>query len=514
MYRKKKRRSSPAAGILITLVLVVAQALLLGLTYLTQLVPLKFLLCGGLILLLCDAIVLVLTINLRREILAAIGIVLALILFAGTCFGIYYVYTGSNTLKAVTSTQVELAEVGVYVSTDSAFQNLNEASDCVFGILTTLDRNNTNETIAQLQSELSTSIKIREFDTVTALADALLKDGEIGAIILNSGYLDLFEDLEGYEDVPSRLREIHTVQVETEITLSQNEGESGSENAYGAAGDQVIDGQEYTSLAVETEGEVFTMYISGIDSRSGLIARSRNDVNIIATVNTATHQILLVNTPRDYFVPLSISGGVCDKLTHAGIYGIDVSMDTMSMLYETSIDYYFRVNFTGFEDIIDALGGITVHSDYSFSSSDGNYSFSAGDNTLYGAAALAFARERHAFSDGDNQRGKNQMAVIKAVINKAISPSLLTGYTSIMESVSGSFETSMPYDVIAGLVQDQLDSGEGWNIVTYSVTGTGDSAQPYSLSTTAYVMVPDYSTVDHAIELMDQVKSGATLTQE
>ena len=252
------------------------------------------------------------------------------------------------------------------------------------------------------------------------------------------------------------------------------------------------------------------MYISGIDTRGGVSAKSRSDVNILATVNVDTHQVLLVSTPRDYYVPLPISNGQPDKLTHAGIYGVDVSMGTLEMLYGVPIDYYFRVNFSGFEKIIDALGGITVYSEYEFTTAAG-YHFNVGDNTMNGEQALSFARERYSFSSGDRQRGKNQMAVIKAVINKAMSPAILSNYTELMESISGNFETSMPYDVIADLVREQLDKGGSWNVVTYSVDGTGDSRKPYSLSTNAYVMIPDQSTVDAAIEKINQVRSGETL---
>ena len=158
---------------------------------------------------------------------------------------------------------------------------------------------------------------------------------------------------------------------------------------------------------------------------------------------------------------------------------------------------------------MDALGGITVDSEYNFSF--GGYSFQKGENHLNGAQALAFSRNRKSFGSGDRQRGKNQMAVIKAVIEKAMSPSLLKNYTGIMESVSGSFETSMPYDKIAEVVRDQLDKGGSWNIVSYSVTGSDASKKPYSLSTNAYVMIPDQSTVDTAIAKIQQVKNGEIL---
>ena len=141
----------------------------------------------------------------------------------------------------------------------------------------------------------------------------------------------------------------------------------------------------------------------------------------------------------------------------------------------------------------------------------GEFYFREGENHIYGEAALAFARERKAFSEGDRKRGENQMKVIKAVIEKAMSPTLLTNYASIMDSVSGSFETSMPYDVIADLVRDMLDKGGSWNVVSCSVDGSDGNKIPYSMSTSAYVMIPDQSTVDAAIAKIQQVKNGEIL---
>ncbi len=188
-------------------------------------------------------------------------------------------------------------------------------------------------------------------------------------------------------------------------------------------------------------------------------------------------------------------------------------METLEMLYDIEVDYYFRVNFEGFEDIVDALGGITVYSDYTFTSTHGGYSFVAGYNDMNGAEALSFVRERYAFSEGDRQRGKNQMAVIKAIINKAISPDILRNYSSLMSAVSDSFETSIPYDLIASLVNDQLSNGGSWDVVTYSVDGTGDYQVPYSMSTSAWVMIPDEDTVDTAKELLTQIYADQIVTE-
>lgn len=184
-------------------------------------------------------------------------------------------------------------------------------------------------------------------------------------------------------------------------------------------------------------------------------------------------------------------------------------MDTLGMLYDIPVKKYFRVNFAGFVKIIDALGGIEVNSDYDFTT--GGYTFTKGSNYVDGEAALAFARERHAFAEGDRQRGKNQMEVIKGVIQKAMSPELLSNYTNMLSAVEGCFETNFSYDKIAELVRDQLADGGSWNIVSYSVDGTGDSRKPYSMSAYAYVMVPDQKTVDKAKELMQQVVDGEVI---
>ena len=255
--------------------------------------------------------------------------------------------------------------------------------------------------------------------------------------------------------------------------------------------------------------------MSGIDTNGDITEQGRSDVNIVAVVNPTSHQVLLITTPRDYYVPIpGVSGGQDDKLTHAGIYGINVCMDTLNMLYDTDINYYFRLNFAGFVQIIDALGGITVDSDYDFTTQNSSgYHFTKGPNQVNGDQALAFCRERYAFSAGDRQRGKDQMKVIQGVINKATSPDILKNYLSLLDSLSGCFETNIPYDVITSLVKQQLDEGGSWQVLSYSVDGTGDTQKPYSMSQKAYVMVPDQTTVDKAKTLMQKVRQGFMLSE-
>ena len=268
------------------------------------------------------------------------------------------------------------------------------------------------------------------------------------------------------------------------------------------------------SADVEVKDETFSVYISGIDVFGAIETNSRSDVNIIAVVNPTSHQILLITTPRDYYVPLTIYGGVRDKLTHAGIYGVDVSRGTLENLYNTEIPYYLRMNFSGFINIIDALGGVDVYSPESFTGLHGG-TYQEGYNHLNGEEALSFARERYSFASGDRQRGKNQMEVIRAMIDKCQTSSLLLNYQEVMQSLAGSFQTNLEQDRIAQLVSAQIFEKSEWNVVTYSVDGTGSSRTTYSMpNQRAYVMIPNESTVDHAKELLRQVKDGETLVQE
>lgn len=481
--RRKKIRV-PGLVITITLLLVVLEFIVLLAT--TKLLPTYMLMAVGLALLTVVLIVCLLTGDLRRKAIFTIGAVIAIFMLAGLVIGNLYIFKTYNTLTKISGVNTKTSQIGVYVRMDDPAETIMDAKDYTFGTLSDLDIENTAGAVQQINAEVGSQIEVKEIAGVMQLVDGLLDD-ECDAIILNHAYVPVLEEMEGYEDISSKIREIDLRDVDTVIEESVNTD----------------------SVPKVTNENVMQIYISGIDTRGSAIINTRSDVNIIATINTETRQVLLVSTPRDYFVPLSISGGIPDKLTHAGIYGVDVSMDTLGMLYDIEIDNYFRVNFAGFVNIIDALGGVNVHSDYTFST--GTYSFTEGDNFVYGEEALAFARERHAFAEGDRQRGKNQMAVITAVINKAMSPELLSSYTSVLSAVEGSFETNISYDKIAELVRDQLANGGSWNIVSYSVDGSGDTRQPYSMSAYAYVMVPDQATVDKAKVLMQQVIDGEVI---
>lgn len=251
----------------------------------------------------------------------------------------------------------------------------------------------------------------------------------------------------------------------------------------------------------------FNVYISGIDTSGNISNVSRSDANILATVNTETHEVLLTSIPRDYYVTLH-SYGAKDKLTHSGIYGINETIKTAEDILDTDINYYVRVNFTTVIKLVDKLGGIDVYSEYDFTSNAAKaFHYNKGYNHLNGEEALAFSRERYAFNSGDNQRVKNQQAVIEAVIKKVLnSTTLLTKYTDILEALKGSFQTNIAQDDISKLVKEQINNMSSWSVKTNSLTGTGASLSTYSMgSTPLYVMVPSSTSVNDAKDKIDKV---------
>ncbi len=413
-----------------------------------------------------------------------IGVVIAALMCAALAYAGGKVGKLTDTLENITDAKEETTKVGVYVLTDDPAQSIQDASAYRFGILSQINRDDTDNAVAQIEEELAENISLVEYDGTTELADALTS-GDCRAIVMGEDFVGMIAESEGYENFESEIREIASYEWKTAVKKTSSD------------------------KTLANEDGVFTMFISGIDTYGDVSTKSRSDVNIIAVVNANTHQVLLVSTPRDYFVPLSISGGVKDKLTHAGIYGIDVSKDTLGMLYDIDMDYYFRVNFSGFEDLINALGGVTVQSDYDFSV--GSYHYVKGTNNLNAEQALAFARERHSFAEGDRQRGKDQMEVIKGVIQKLQTPAVLQNFNELMKGLEGSFQTDMPYDALSNLVKDQLSDGGSWNVKSYSVDGSGAMSSTYSMSQKLYVMIPDQSTVDQAKTMIQQVIDGETL---
>ena len=391
------------------------------------------------------------------------AIVLSLVFSIFMFFGVFYMVRLSSTLDTITSENTEQIDtVVVAVLANDEAQTLADAADYTFGISMTDGEEKTRKAVDFVTGEVGRTITVDKYDSPMDQANALVR-GQVRAIIYNKAYTSTLE--EGITEYSDKIRILYSFDLTSEAKqLAQKEAN--------------VD-------------EPFTVYISGIDADGPITTTSRSDVNVLVTVNPHTHQVLLTSTPRDYYVTLpGITGEKRDKLTHAGIYGVETSIETLENLYDIDVDYYVRVNFTSAVLIIDALGGVDVYVEAPF----GN--FRQGVNHMDGYSALIFSRERYSYATGDNQRGRNQQAVIAGIIDKLTSTEILLHADELMDVMSYYMQTSMPRSDISKLVSRQLQEGIKWDIQMQSATGTGDSQTTYSMGDTAlYVMWPDEESV-------------------
>ncbi|MEG0094198.1 MAG: LCP family protein [Erysipelotrichaceae bacterium] len=393
-----------------------------------------------------------------------------------------YVFKYGSTIGSISGADTQTSEISVIVLKDDVAKDLKDIKNKTFGIQKIIDKDNTNYALNKIKEETGTKVKTADYSSYKSQVQGLY-DKEVRAIVLNEFARKTIE--EDRADFSKETKVLKTFKRSVKV--------------------------KKTSKDVNVTKDPFTIFISGIDTYGPVSTVSRSDVNMVMTVNPKTKQILLTSIPRDFYVPFTCLNGTKDKLTHAGIYGVECSMGTVGKLLETEINYYGRVNFSSLVTIINALDGVTVNNPVAFS--DGTYNFAAGDIYLNGEQALAFSRDRYHQEGGDRGRGKNQMRVITGIINKAISSKIITNYSSIMSAVAGSFETSMSSGDVNRLVQMQLDDMAGWNITQISVDGTGGTDFAYSLGDYAYVMYPTQATVDNAKRMIDQVENGETPTE-
>lgn len=405
-----------------------------------------------------------------------------LLIVSGILF--YYFSIMKQTLNQVTTPEEVKSVFSVYVLKEDPAQTLADTAGYRYGISANAsDQDESEQALHSLKEQLGISPELLEYEDLFALVDGLKKQ-ECRAIVLNEAYLISIAEAQGYEWVEDGLRKITSIEVKQ---TGQTEEEPS---------------------APEQLPETFLIYISGIDTFGGVGTRSRSDVNILAVVNTSTKQILLLSTPRDYYVDFSATKGQKDKLTHAGIYGVESSVDALERLYDVDINYYLRINFTGFIEIIDALGGVDVYSEYDFTV-ENIREYHKGYNHLTGLEALAFARERYSFPNGDYQRAKNQMEVIRAVIDKCASPAILQQFRTVMNAIAGSFETNMPENQITSLITRQLTENSQWETSMYTATGANAYRPTYSMpGRDLYVILPDPNSVQEAKQKIAQIVSS------
>ncbi|HEL2252066.1 TPA: LCP family protein [Streptococcus suis] len=304
-------------------------------------------------------------------------------------------------------------------------------------------------------------------------------NGESQAMVFNGVFTNILENEDS--DFSSKVRKIYSFKVT-----------------------QTVD-----TATKQVSGDSFNIYISGIDTYGPISSVSRSDVNIIMTVNRATHKILLTTTPRDSYVAIADGGqNQYDKLTHAGIYGVNASVHTLENLYGIDISNYIRLNFTSFLQLIDLVGGIDVENTQEFTS--GGYNFPVGTVHLDAEQALIFVRERYSLANGDDDRGKNQEKVIAALIKKLSSPENLRNYQAILNSLEDSIQTDISIETIIGLVNTQLESGTQFTVESQALVGNGRTDLPsYAMpDSQLYMMEINQDSLEQAKASIQSVLDG------
>ena len=371
-------------------------------------------------------------------------------------------------------------EMKVVVPANSSISDVSELTNVQAP--TSADESNINALIANIKSEKGVELTVDPVDSYQSAYENLI-NGSSQAMVLNSSYSSLLEL--SYNDYESNLKTIYTYKIKKAIE----------------------------DTAKTTDKNVFNIYISGIDTSGAVSTVSRSDVNLILTVNMNTHKILMTTTPRDSYVRIPDGGAdQYDKLTHAGIYGIETSVKTLENIYDIPINYYARLNFTSFVKLINALGGVTVYNDQAFTSLHGNYNFGVGNiNLTSGEEALGFVRERYSLEHGDYDRGNNQLKVIQAIVEKLTSFQSVSNYSDVISTLQDSIQTNMPLNTMMSLVNEQLDSGKTFIFSSQEVTGTGSTGQltSYAMPNASLYMIQlDDASVAKASQAIKNVMEG------
>lgn len=464
------------------IVMVLAAGYLLWSLYRFHILPLKYYIpILIVILLIIGAVIYCILGKKANRITRIMGCVLSIVLCVCMLFvNIKVINKALETVKAVSNGDIKTTEISVLVKKDSSYKDIKDLDGKQFGILKTIDRENTDFMLNRLSSQFTNEISKIEYKEFKDELQGLL-EGNTDAIIMNEGMRDAFNIIDGSFEKETRVI----------FTLDRKE---------------VLKNLKANNITKDP----FIVYISGIDTNGSISKTSRSDVNMLVAVNPKKKELLLVFIPRDYYVPLQCPNGSCetgamDKLTHAGLYGVETSQATLSKLFDIKINYNVRLNFDTLTTMVDALGGIDIYSDQDVELLHGKgCNIKKGTQHVDGRCALGFARERYAYESGDRHRGENQQQVIEAMLKKFTKSNVIKNYESIMNAVQGMFQTNMTTDEITALIQMQIDDMATWKVTSISADGTGDMLPTYSFgSQPLYVMHPENKTIRNIIMLLN-----------
>ena len=482
------KKFSKVLSILLSVVLVVSSFYLLYQVIRLNVLPSKFLFPLTIGVVVLDAIFILLLIYFSKNVVSKIiCVVLTLLVCAASCFGGYYISKTKSALSNITNVAKHAKNtVSVIVKESSSIKNKSQLNGVSVGSLR-LNEQGSKKVLKELSSE-GIVLNQTEYDSMTTLLEAFY-NGEVDSIIINESSRSQILDMEAYSNFDSNTRVVY----QTSYKVKNNDSA--------------------TSVS-DITSKPFNVLISGSDTRGGFDENGRSDVIMIATVNPKTHTILLTSVPRDFYVTTACDAGdgcmqgALDKITHTGIHGTNTTKRTVEQLLGIEINYTFKVGFDTVTELVDVLGGVDVYVEPGYATTTSEFSVHEGVNHLNAQQALAFARERYSYTEGDRQRTKNQQQVLMGIVKEATKPSVITNYAAIMDTMANTFSTTMSNAEITDLIKYQLNNNPTWKMEQYMVDGTGDTLMCAELGDAASVMVPDQSTVKIAKDKINAVLAG------
>lgn len=490
---KEQNKVLRGIGIVLSILLVVASFYLLYQLIKINVLPTKLLFLITIIFVLLDAIFALLLCYYTRAIVSKIiCVVITLVLILGSCMGGYYISKTGSLLTNITNvTKHAKNTVSVVVKQSSDIKNKSQLNGLSVGTLRTIGAQGSSKALKELSKD-GIVMNQNEYDSLSAMLEAFY-NGEVDSIIINESSRSQILDMESYADFDNNTRVVYQTSYKVENTDKAN-------------------------AVSDITSKPFNVLISGSDTRGGFDENGRSDVIMVATINPKTSTILLTSVPRDFYVTTACDAadgcmqGALDKITHTGIHGTNTTKRTVEQLLGVEINYTFKVGFDAVTELVDAVGGVdvTVAPGYAVNNLNALSGFSVheGVNHLNGEQALAFARERYAYTEGDRQRTKNQQLVLMGIVDKITSPSIVQNYSSIMDAMSNTFSTTMSSSEISDLIKYQINNNPKWKMEQYMVDGTGDTLMCAELGDAASVMVPNQSTVKMAKDKINAVLAG------
>lgn len=486
---KEQNRVLRGIGIVLSILLVVASFYLLYQLIKINVLPTKLLFLITIIFVLLDAIFALLLCYYTRAIVSKIiCVVITLVLIFGSCVGGYYISKTGSLLTNITNvTKHAKNTVSVVVKQSSDIKNKSQLNGLSVGTLRTIGTQGSSKALKELSKD-GIVMNQSEYDSLSAMLEAFY-NGDVDSIIINESSRSQILDMESYADFDNNTKVIYQTSYKVENTDKAN-------------------------AVSDITSKPFNVLISGSDTRGGFDENGRSDVIMVATINPNTSTILLTSVPRDFYVTTACDAadgcmqGALDKITHTGIHGTNTTKRTVEQLLGIEINYTFKVGFDTVTDLVDALGGVDVYVEPGYAVTTSTFSVHEGVNHLDGQHALAYARERYSYTEGDRQRTKNQQQVLMGIVNEATKPSVITKYASIMDAMANTFSTTMSNEEISDLIKYQINNNPKWKMEQYMVDGTGDTLMCAELGDAASVMVPDQSTVKMAKDKINAVLAG------